>query len=153
MTRFLLSSSFFPALLMALMLGALVIAVPIVNSASRLPKSVFLILPEEVEPPRVALNATPLGNGRYRISLDADDFQFTETCVASAERLPIGHAHIHVDGKKVASAYQPIVEIGPLAPGEHVIDAVLRGQDHRALVAQDKLVRGILQISVPAGPA
>jgi hypothetical protein len=83
--------------------------------------------------------------------LHASDFVFTELCVVEAEALPVGHAHVHVNGEKVASAYNPVVEIGPLAPGTHTIDVVLRGQDHRPIISRSSLVQDRIQITVLPG--
>lgn len=139
--------------IIALLLGSLVIAAPIVNAKGRPPRTVFLILPDAVVPPTVDVRADAMGGGRYRLYLDTAHFAFTEICVPDAEAAPIGHAHVHVNGSKVASAYFPVVDIGPLDPGTHSINVVLRGQDHRALISRDGLVQGRVTLTVPAGPS
>lgn len=133
----------------ALLLATLVIAAPIVNAKGRPPRAVFLILPDTVTPPQVNIEAKAIGDGRYLLTLHASAFVFTDLCVLDADAVPVGHAHVHVNGEKVASAYTPIVEIGPLAPGQHVIDIVLRGQDHRPIIAQNALVQSRISLSVP----
>ena len=138
--------------IIALLLGSLVIAAPIVNAKGRPPRAVFLILPDAITPPTVNIEAEALGAGRYRLSLDTTEFMCTELCVPEAEAVPVGHAHVHVNGVKVASAYFPTIEIGPLAPGTHVIDVVLRGQDHRPIVGRDGLAQSVVNITVPGGP-
>ncbi len=137
----------------ALLLATLVIAGPIVNSKGSPPHSVFLNLPQSATPPEVHIQTTALGGGRYLLMLHASAFVFTEVCVTDAEALPIGHAHVHVNGEKVASAYTPVVEIGPLETGVHTIDIVLRGQDHRPIIARNGLVKSSVQITVPVGSA
>lgn len=151
-----MSISFMPKLnlgpcIIALLLATLVIAAPIVNAKGRPPRAVFLILPETVTPPEVSIEAEALGKGRYLLTLHASAFVFTDLCVTDADAIPVGHAHVHVNGEKVASAYAPIIEIGPLSPGQHKIDVVLRGQDHRPIFAQDALVQSRIQINVPSG--
>lgn len=133
----------------ALFLASLVIVAPIVNAKDRPPSAVFLILPQSATPPEVQIQSTALGGGRYLLMLHASDFVFTALCVADAEALPVGHAHVHVNGEKVASAYNPVIEIGPLEPGVHTIGVVLRGQDHRPIIAQNRLVQDRIQIAVP----
>ncbi len=137
----------------ALLLATLAIAGPIVNSTGRPPSTVFLNLPQSTTPPEVHVNISSLGGGRYLLTLHASAFVFTEVCVTDANARPIGHAHVHVDGEKVASAYTPIVEIGPLEPGVRTVDIVLRGQDHRPIVARNGLVQRRIQIRVPAEAA
>lgn len=138
--------------IIALLLGTLVIAAPIVNAKGRPPRAVFLILPDTIAPPTVDLQADAIGGGRYRLYLNTRAFVFTDLCVPEADAVPIGHAHVHVNGTKVASAYVPVIEIGPLAPGTHLIDVVLRGQDHRPIIGRDGLAQGGVRITVPVGP-
>ena len=152
MLRFIWSTLSNGPCLIAFLLATLVIAAPIVNAKGRPPHAVFLILPETATQPTFNVRATALGGGRYVLTLHASAFVFTDLCVAAAEAAPIGHAHVHVNNRKVTSAFSPVVEIGPLAPGTHVIDVVLRGQDHRPIIAQGKLVQSRVQITVPAGP-
>lgn len=148
MVRAVLSRLSLGPCIIAFVLGTLVIAAPIVNAKGRPPRTVFLILPDTVAPPTVQVRADALGNGRYRLYLDTAAFVFTDICVADADAVPVGHAHVHVNGAKVASAYTPVVDIGPLEPGTHVIDVVLRGQDHRPIIGRDGLVQGHAHITV-----
>ncbi len=138
--------------IIAALLASLVVAAPIVNAKGRPPRAVFLILPDTMTPPEVTVRTQAVGNGRYLLTLDAAAFVFTDLCVADAEAVPVGHAHVHLNGQKVASAFTPVVEIGPLEPGTHAVDVVLRGQDHRPIIARDGLVQARIQIKVPAGP-
>ncbi|MEM8694116.1 MAG: hypothetical protein AAGG57_19885 [Pseudomonadota bacterium] len=149
--RFYMKAAFAPCIL-AILLGSVVFAAPIVNGNGRPPRAVFLVLPDDIEPPKVSLQVEPFAQGKYRVQIDTTEFQFTDICVAQAQAAPIGHAHVHVNGAKVASAYQPVVLIGPLAPGEHVIDVVLRGQDHRAILGRTGLVQGTVEVFVPQKP-
>ena len=138
--------------LIGLFLATLVIAAPIVNAKGRPPRAVFLILPETATQPSVEVQTTALGGGRFMLTLHASAFVFTDLCVAEAEAAPVGHAHVHVNNRKVATAFAPLVEIGPLAPGTNMIRVVLHGQDHRPIIAQGTLVQSRVQIVVPAGP-
>ncbi|MEM0991305.1 MAG: hypothetical protein AAGK00_20750 [Pseudomonadota bacterium] len=135
--------------LVALLLATLATLAPILNTKSGPPRSVFLHLSEDKPRPRIALVVDPLPSGGFRLDLSTEAFRFTEICLAEAAAIPVGHAHIHVDGVKVASAYQPVVYLDALTPGKHRITAVLRGQDHRALVDDDGLIMAELHIVVP----
>lgn len=135
--------------LVALLLGTLATLAPILNTQSGPPRSVFLHLSEDKPRPRISLVVYPLPSGGFRLELSTAAFRFTEVCLPEAAAIPVGHAHIHVDGVKIASAYQPVVYLDALAPGEHRITAVLRGQDHRALVDSDGLIMGEMHIVVP----
>ncbi|MXY33296.1 MAG: hypothetical protein F4186_13335 [Boseongicola sp. SB0676_bin_33] len=44
-----------------------------------------------------------------------------------------GHAHVHVDGRKIARLYGPWMHIGTLPEGEVEIQVTLNANDHRLL--------------------
>lgn len=135
--------------LVALLLATLAVLAPILNTQSGPPRSVFLHLSEDKPRPRITLVVDPLPSGGFRLDLSTEAFRFTEVCLPEAAAIPVGHAHIHVDGVKVAAAYQPVVYLDALTPGQHRITAVLRGQDHRALVDGNGLIMAELRIVVP----
>ncbi|MEM9798603.1 MAG: hypothetical protein AAF919_19105 [Pseudomonadota bacterium] len=141
-----------PVLALSGLLAGLAVAAPAVNAGDPAPRAVFLQLPDHLPEPSVTVRADPISGGRWRLTLTARDFGFTAICLSTAEPVPMGHAHIIHDGVKVAAAYGPIVDIGPLPPGRHVVEAVLRGQDHRALLGRDGLIKGQVVIVVPEGP-
>ncbi len=132
----------------ALYLG-IAIAAPSYNAQQIAPRSVFLTLPDTLPAPELSLNLEPLASGRWRLTVEAAHFQFTELCVAEASALPVGHAHIIVNGEKVASAYQPIIDLDLEGEGLHQITVILRGQDHRALIGKDGLIAASMRIVVP----
>ena len=133
----------------ALLFALLTVLTPIVNADAGPPRSVFLKLPSDTPPPDLDLAAQIMPSGALRLDVLAKDFRFTDVCVSRAEGAPVGHAHISVNGIKVASAYQPRVYLEALPPGSHRIRAVLRGQDHRALVGADGLISAELWVVVP----
>ena len=135
-----------------LVLGGLAAGAPIVNAVGGPPRSVFLQLPADVPEPQVSLSATRTTAGRWQLEIDAGAFRFTDLCLTEARPIPVGHAHIIHDGAKIASAFSPVVDLGMLPPGRHHLQAVLRGQDHRALVGRQGLIKADLVIVVPAEP-
>lgn len=141
--------AFAPSLLAALLLS-LGLTAPVLNAMERLPASVFLTIPDGAPVPTIAVTTEPLTGGRYRLHLEARHFVFTDVCLNHATSSLEGHAHVHVNGQKVASAFTPWVELGPLPPGVHQIDVVLRGQDHRPLASQEGLIRAEVTITVKA---
>ena len=48
-----------------------------------------------------------------------------------------GHAHLYVNGEKIARLYGPWVHIGSLPEGEAVIEVTLNSNDHRTLAVGD----------------
>ncbi|SMX31992.1 hypothetical protein [Actibacterium lipolyticum] len=136
-------------LAMALCLSAFALFVPQINAGGGPPRSVFLQLPDEAPTPDVQLTAVPAKDGEWFVTITASDFRFTTLCLPEAEPVPLGHAHIIVDGQKVASAYHPVVKLGVLAPGQRHIQAVLRGQDHRALLGRQGMIKADIFVTVP----
>ena len=134
---------------MASCLLVFALLVPQINAASGPPRSVFLKLSEDQPDPSVDLIAEQGKGGDWFVTISADDFRFTTLCVTEAEAVPLGHAHIIVDGRKVASAYHPVVKLGALAPGQRHIQAVLRGQDHRALLGRKGMIKADIIVTVP----
>lgn len=135
--------------LVAMLLGTLAVGAPLVNAVSGPPRAIFLQLPADLPEPQVSLTATRLATGNWQLRIDADAFRFTDLCLSEAAAIPVGHAHIIRNGLKVASAYYPVVDLGQLPPGRHHVEAVLRGQDHRALVGRDGLIKADIVIEVP----
>lgn len=134
-----------------LVMGVLAVTAPQINANAGPPPSVFLALEEEAALPKVALEVWRDAHGHWQVQISASDFQFTELCLTEAAAVPIGHAHVIRNGVKVASAYYPIVDLGQLPQGRHVIDVVLRGQDHRALVGPDGLItaQAVINVTTP----
>jgi len=137
------------ALSVAALLATLAAAAPIINAAGGPPRSVFLRLPGDAPQPSVTMDLEPRGDGTWRLRIDAERFTFTDLCVSDADAVPVGHAHVIVNGAKVASAYGPILDIGPFPPGRHDVTVVLRGQDHRALLGNHGLIKAERAIAVP----
>ena len=140
---------FAPLMLIGALLSGLAVAAPVYNAAQGAPRSVFLELPPDQPAPAVSLRAARRPSGRWVLWVDTTDFQFTTVCLAEAAAVPVGHAHVIRNGVKIASAYHPVVDLGHLPPGEHQISAVLRGQDHRALLGRGRLLQGKITINVP----
>ncbi len=135
--------------LVAAMLATLAVGAPLFNAEGAPPRSVFLQLPADLPEPQVSLAATRTAKGYWQLRIDADGFRFTDLCLSDAAAIPVGHAHIIRNGVKVASAFFPVVDLGQLPPGKHHVAAVLRGQDHRALVGRSGLIKADLLIVVP----
>jgi hypothetical protein len=132
-------------------LATLAAAAPHINAESGPPRSVFLRLPGDAVDPTVAMDLEPRPDGRWRLRIDTDGFTFTSLCLTEAAAVPVGHAHVIVDGVKVASAFHPVIDLDPLPPGKHDVTVVLRGQDHRALLGRHGLIKAEAVVTVGKG--
>ena len=131
------------------LLAALSVAAPVLNAAAGPPRTLFLRLPATLPEPELALAASEAPDGSWQLRIEASGFRFTALCVADAAAVPVGHAHVILDDRKIASAFVPVVDLGVLPPGDHQVQVVLRAQDHRALVGSHGLVQARIVISVP----
>ena len=133
----------------AVLLAALSVYAPLVNSGGRPPRTLFLQLPADRPEPTISLSARPEAGGAWLLEIDTTGFRFTMLCLVEAEALPVGHAHVVRGEEKIASAFVPELSLGRLAPGSHTYRVELRGQDHRALVGRNGLIDAELTIHVP----
>lgn len=138
-----------PMALIAGLLGSLAAGAASFNANNTAPRSVFLTLPVGIPQPSLALSVAQDASGKWNLYMDTKAFQFTEICMTESEAIPVGHAHVILNGVKIGSAYRPIMHIGVLPPGQHRISVVLRGQDHRALIGQNGLIDAAFVIDVP----
>jgi copper(I)-binding protein len=93
----------------------------------------MLDLPADASAPVLSLTAEPDAVGGWNLHLTAENFRFAPENVNSAHQAGQGHAHLYVDGKKVARLYGPWYHLGKLAPGEHELKITLNANDHRPL--------------------
>lgn len=60
---------------------------------------------------------------------DLAPFQFSDP--STTEHVPgQGHTHLFLDGELLGMFYEPVVELGDLSPGEHMVTVVLSRNDH-----------------------
>ncbi len=137
------------AAVVALVLGAAGVGATFVNASAGPPRTLFLKLPSDAPEPTLTLAARQHANGGWQLEIAATGFRFTAICLPTAAAAPVGHAHVFMDGAKVASAFVPVVDLGQLTPGRHAYRVVLRGQDHRVLVGRDGVIEAELTIAVP----
>ena len=136
---------------MMVVLCMLAALAPMVNADAGPPASVFARWPEQRPVPLVHLTPARYPDGSWYVDLRADGFVFSAICQTVNGPQTIGHAHVYSGERKVAAAYTPRVDLGHLRPGRHSFRAVLRAQDHRALVGPKGLLAGTVVIDVPRG--
>lgn len=128
---------------------ALALAASQVNAAGGPPQSVFVAWPEDRPAPQLQVTPGQYADGSWYVELAAEGFVFSDLCQSVDGPQTIGHAHVYQGERKVAAAYQPRVSLGHLVPGRHAYRAVLRAQDHRALVGPEGLIATTVVIEVP----
>jgi hypothetical protein len=76
----------------------------------------------------IAVEEDPM-NG-WNVTLTTGNFTFTPGSVNGENVDNTGHAHLYVDGVKIARLYGPHFHIPHLPPGEHEISVNLSSNDH-----------------------
>lgn len=84
--------------------------------------------------PGVALEVTKDAVGGWNIHLLTRNFTFAPERVNSEPAVGEGHAHLYVDGEKVARLYGEWFHLGRLTSGRHIIKVTLNANDHAELV-------------------
>ena len=107
-----------------------------------------LPIPQDAAIPRLALRKEKVAEG-WRIHLDIENFEFTQSMELSEENpFSLGHAHLYLSGLKLARVFDDSIEIGQLAPGSYEVRIILVSADHRALMVDNEIVKGITTIEV-----
>lgn len=80
--------------------------------------------------PEVAISVEKDGMSGWNVTVTTDNFTFTPDMVNSENVANTGHAHLYVDGVKVARLYGPDFHIPDLPVGDHEIAVNLSSNDH-----------------------
>ena len=88
------------------------------------------------EKPGISLYVTRDVVVGWNIHLVATNFRFAPEHVNEQPVPGEGHAHLYVDGKKVARLHSPWFHLGDLSPGRHTLQVTLNTNNHASLVLQ-----------------
>ena len=84
----------------------------------------------------------------WNLHIVTTGFRFTRESVNGPHRAGEGHAHVYVDGKKVARIYGPRFHLGALPPGEVTLSVTLNANDHSALAVAGRPLKAEKTITV-----
>jgi hypothetical protein len=90
--------------------------------------------------PQVAIAVEKDPMDGWNVTVMTDNFSFTPDLASSENVDHTGHAHLYVDGVKIARLYGPYFHIPDLPVGDHEISVNLSSNDHSYyLVEGDKI--------------
>lgn len=93
-----------------------------------------LMLEAGDDAPTLAIDVTPDPVSGWNVNLKTSNFAFAPSR-AGADHVPgEGHAHIYVNGEKIARIYGDWFHIDTLPAGPVEIEVTLTSNDHRALM-------------------
>lgn len=90
----------------------------------------------------------------WNLHVQTANFRFAPENVSRAHVPGQGHAHLYLDGEKLARLYGPYLYLPSLPPGEHEIAVRLYSNNHAAYVHDGEPIGDALRVTVPepAGP-
>ena len=114
-----------------------------------------LVLPDGPDAPAVRMTLTPDSVAGWNLHVETANFRFAPE---NSGRAPIsgeGHAHVYLDGQKIARLYGPWMHLPALPEGAR-LEVTLNGNDHRPLAVGAEPVTASTRVPAPlvtAAPA
>jgi len=91
--------------------------------------------------PTLKIMVMPDPASGWNLHIMAENFKFAPENASRDHIDGEGHAHVYVNGNKLARLYASWMHIADLMPGQHVITVSLNSNDHRQLAIDDKPLR------------
>ena len=98
--------------------------------------------------PTVRIALHPDGAQSRNLHIDVTGFTFDPEGVNGPHVPGKGHAHVYVDGVKVARAYGPWMQLQALPVGPHDIRVALYTNDHSQLVSNGEPIEATAQVVI-----
>lgn len=96
----------------------------------------------------LALTLHSDGANSRNLQIETTDFAFSPETVNGPHVPGQGHAHVYVNGVKIARAYSPWMQVTGLAKGENVIRVTLNANDHTQLAVDGTPVEGTITVTI-----
>lgn len=103
--------------------------------------------------PEVQLTARPDSEDGWNLQLTVKNFRFTPDSTGGAALRGAGHAHLELDGRKLARVYGPWFHLpaAQVPEGTHTLTVRLYADDHTAWAVSGKPVEGTLHLTATPG--
>ena len=98
--------------------------------------------------PELAITLHADGASSRNLKIDVTNFSFSPENVNEAHQPGEGHAHIYVDGVKLARAYSPWFQITGLSAGQHEVRVTLNANDHSQLAVEGEPLEAITTVTI-----
>lgn len=99
--------------------------------------------------PSIKLGVKKDSASGWNLHLMTENFTFTPENIDQAKDEPEGHAHVYVDGEKIARIYGPWFHLSGLTPGAHTIRVSLNANDHSEFVLNGEPIEAIEEVVEP----
>ncbi len=105
----------------------------------------FMVKKEEA--PTVALSVDEDAKSGWNIKVDTTKFAFTPQDVNGDNVIGEGHAHLYVDGKKVARLYSPYFHYDETFDGAKTFKVTLNANDHSEYMLDGEAIAATKEVS------
>ncbi len=110
-------------------------------------------MPAGMPVPTVSVKLSPDPMSGWNLHVTTENFRFAPEQASRAHRPGEGHAHIYVDGMKIARLYGPWFHIGKMPSGARQVLITLNTNDHRHYAAAGKPIQASVPVkAASAGP-
>lgn len=108
-----------------------------------------LMIPPGADAPTLALDLLPDPVAGWNLNLQTQNFVFAAERAGGAHVPGEGHAHIYVNGVKIARAYGDWFHLEALPVGMVEVEVTLNSNDHRSLMVGDVPVAATVSFRNP----
>lgn len=97
--------------------------------------------------PTINLRLFALGDGSYNLQLQTSNFTFTPQNIDKAPVLGEGHAHLYVDGVKIARLYGEWNHLPTLPPNAETLTVALYANNHQGFAVDGELIAATARLA------
>ena len=112
--------------------------------------SELLVVSEDAPAPTLDATVTRDPVSGWNVHLVTGNFRFAPEHASKAHVPGEGHAHLYVNGEKIARLYGPWAHVASLPDGKTTIRVTLNSNDHRALAVGSEPVETTIEIDTAA---
>ena len=102
---------------------------------------------EDTPVPEISFNIAADTMGGWNVQINTEHFRFAPENVNRDAVAGEGHAHLFVDGYKMARLYGHWFHLKKLTPGNHIVRITLNANDHSTLTYQGQPISAELPIT------
>lgn len=106
-------------------------------------------VPAGPDAPSVKIEVTPDPASGFNVHIMTENFTFAPEHASQAHVPGEGHAHVYVDGEKVARHYGPWLHLPTLPQGGAQVTVTLNTNDHRMLAVAGAPLKAAVTVSTP----
>ena len=102
---------------------------------------------DAADAPTIDLHVYALNDGSYNLQLQTSNFTFTPQNIDKAPVLGEGHAHLYVDGVKIARLYGEWHHVPTLPPDAETLTVTLYANDHQGFAIGGVLISDSVRLA------